>query len=153
MLAAFKANLTWILGAAIIIGLMIAGTTLYNHGKSVAALECAETQKKAIEAAVTEAKRDWDSQKAITSNGIQNVNTTKEKIVYIERRAETIQAPLCTDLGSDYSGVYNDAIRAIKEGTDTGRNVSASKVPNPSFDGNATGNSGITTPAESSSKN
>lgn len=153
MFTALKSNLAWIMGAAIIIGLMIAGSWLYHHGKSVASLECDRKRKEAIELAVEEAKRDWESQQTITSNGIQNVNNTKERIVYIERKAETISAPLCSDLGSDYGSVYNEAIRTIKEGADTSRNLSTSKMSGSSFDGNAKVNPNKPSTAVNSSQN
>lgn len=133
MLSEFK----WIIGAVIAISLLIGGRTLYSMGYDARDTEILRENNIAIKAAVESARAEWQSTQAITALGIGNANDTNQKLEVIVRQTPTIQAPLCPDVGSDYSRVYNDAIRTIKAGADTGRNLPATKVPTGSTDGNA----------------
>lgn len=132
-------NVKWIIGAGVALCLIFGGYKLYHFGWDAAMAKQTSDQKIAIEAAVEAARKEWQSTNQITSNGIANVNDTKQKLEVIVRQSPTIQAPLCTDVGRDYGRVYNQAIRAIKAGADTGRVVPNGQVPAEPSSG-ATGN-------------
>lgn len=120
--------------AGVAIALLLAGYGLYNHGKNVAELECEKAQKVAIEKAVAKAKEDWESQLQISQSGKENVTKTVEKIVTVEKRIPVIVTQ-CDDVGSDYAGVYNDIIGAIRTGGAEDGSVAAGKVPTTGPDG------------------
>jgi hypothetical protein len=114
--------------------LLLAGYGLYNHGKTVAGLECEKAQKIAIEDAVKKAKEDWDSQLQISQSGKENVTKTVEKIVTVEKRIPVIVTK-CDDVGGDYAGVYNDIVEAIRTGGAEAGPVASGKVPSSGPDG------------------
>lgn len=116
------------------IALLLAGYGLYNHGKTVASLECEKAQKLAIEKAVAKAKEDWDSQLQISQSGKENVTKTVEKIVTVEKRIPVIVTK-CDDVGSDYGRVYNDIIGAIRTGGAEDGSMASGKVSTTGPDG------------------
>lgn len=127
-------NIKWVIGAALALALIGVGYKLYNLGWDAAMAKRISDNNIAIKAAVEAARMEWQSTNTITTTGIGNVNDTKQKLEVIVRQTPTIQAPLCTDVGTDYSRVYNNAIRTIKAGADTGRSVPDGQVPSKPFD-------------------
>ncbi|MNH59435.1 hypothetical protein D3C76_102630 [compost metagenome] len=119
----------WIIGAGIALTLIFGGYKLYNLGWDAHAAKVTSDNNIAIKAAVAQAQIEWQASQQITTTGMGNTNDTKQKLEVIIKQAATIQAPLCTDLGSDYSRVYNAAIGTIKAGADTRRHVPATEVP------------------------
>lgn len=134
----FTSEIKWIIGAGIALCLIFGGYKLYTLGWDAHAAKVTNDNNIAIKAAVEQAKIEWQSSQSITATGMGNANDTKQKLEVIIRKSPSIQAPLCTDIGSDYVGVYNAAISTIKAGSDTRRNVSATEVPAKSV-GGATG--------------
>lgn len=123
-----------IIAAGVSIGLLLAGYGLYNHGKSVAKLECESAQKVVIEDAVKKTKEDWDSQLQISQSGKENVTKTVERIVTVEKRIPVIVTK-CDDVGGDYAGVYNDIIDAIRTGGTEARPMASREVSSTGLDG------------------
>lgn len=119
----------WIIAAGVALGLVFGGYKLYQTGWDAAMAKQVSDQNIAIKAAVEQAKIEWQSTNQITSNGIANVNDTKQKLEVIVRQAPTIKAPMCTDVGSDFGRVYNAAINTIKAGAGTGGKLPATEVP------------------------
>ena len=128
-------EIKWIIGAGIALCLIFGGYKLYNLGWDAHAAKVTNDNNIAIQAAVAQAQREWQASQSITATGMGNTNETKQKLEVIIRKSPSIQAPLCTDVGSDYVGVYNAAIRTIKAGSDTGRNVPSTEMPAKSVDG------------------
>jgi hypothetical protein len=133
----FADEIKWIAGAAIALGLIFGGYKLYNLGYEAHAAKVTSDNNIAIKAAVAQAQIEWQAAHDITNTGMVNTNDTKQKLEVIIKQAATIQAPLCPDLGSDYSRVYNAAIGTIKAGADTRRNVPATEMPAKSVGGAA----------------
>lgn len=138
----------WIIGAAIALILIFGSYTIYNMGWDAREAKEFKDNNIAITQAVEKAKIEWQSTQQITAIGMGNVNDTKQKLEVIVRQSPTIQAPLCTDVGSDYIRVYNSAIGAIKAGANTGRNVPATEVPAKSVGGAAGINTAATNPTK-----
>lgn len=134
----FESEIKWVIGAGIAIALILGGYKLYNLGWEAHAAKVTSDNNIAIQAAVAQAQKEWQSSQSITATGMGNANDTKQKLEVIIRKSPSIQAPLCTDIGSDYVGVYNAAISTIKAGSDTRRNVPSTEVPAKSV-GGATG--------------
>lgn len=128
-------EIKWIAGAAIAIGLILGGYKLYNLGWDAHAAKVTSDNNIAIQAAVAQAQKEWQSSQNITATGMVNTNDTKQKLEIIVKQAASIQAPLCPDVGADYSRVYNAAIQTIKAGSDTRRNVPATEMPSKSVGG------------------
>lgn len=131
-------EIKWIAGAAIAIALILGGYKLYNLGWDAHAAKVTSDNNIAIKAAVEQAKLEWQSTQQITSVGMRNVNDTKQKLEVVVRQSPSIQAPLCTDVGSDYIRVYNSAIGTIKAGANQGGRLPATEMPAKSV-GGATG--------------
>lgn len=127
-------TIKWVIGAGVALALIGGGYKLYNLGWDAAMAKRISDNNIAIKAAVEAARTEWQSTNTITTTGIGNVNDTKQKLEVVVRQAPTIQAPLCTDVGRDFSRVYNTAIRTIKAGADTGRSVPDGQVPTEPFD-------------------
>ena len=127
----------WIIGAGIALVLIFGGYKLYNLGWNAHAATVISDNNIAIKAAVAQAQIEWQSSQNITATGMGNTNDTKQKLEVIIKQASAIQAPLCPDIGSDYSRVYNQAIGTIKAGADTRRNVPATEMPAQSVGGAA----------------
>lgn len=125
----FADELKWIIGAGIALCLIFGGYKLYNLGWDAHAAKVTSDNNIAIKAAVAQAQIEWQSTQSITATGMSNTNDTKQKLEVIVRQAAAIQAPLCPDIGGDYSRVYNQAIGTIKAGADTRRNVPATEMP------------------------
>lgn len=119
----------WIIGAGIALALIFGGYKLYNLGWDAHAAKVTNDNLIAIKAAVEQAKIEWQSSQSITATGMGNTNDTKQKLEVIIKQAASIQAPLCPDIGGDYSRVYNQAIRTAKAGADTRRNVPSTEMP------------------------
>lgn len=130
----------WVIGSVVAIGLILGGYKLYNLGYDSAMAGVDRDNRIATDAAVEQARKEWQSTQTITQAGIQNVQNTKEKIIYITQQAERIVSPKCVDLGPDFSGVYNQYIGAIQGYANPSGNVSDAKVPSTPADDDANPN-------------
>lgn len=125
----FTSELKWIAGAVTALGLIWGAHTFYNLGWDARGAQQERNVNIAIKAAVAQAQIEWQSSQSITATGMGNTNDTKQKLEVIIKQAAAIQAPLCPDIGGDYSRVYNQAVRTAKAGADTRRNVPATEMP------------------------
>lgn len=132
-----ESELKWLGAAAVCISLIFGGYKLYNLGWEAHAAKVTSDNNIAIKAAVAQAQIEWQASHQITATGMVNTNDTKQKLEILVKQASSVQAPLCPDLGADYSRVYNAAINTIKAGSDTRRNVPSTEVPAKSVGGNA----------------
>lgn len=124
----YSTEIKWVIGAGIVLALIFGGYKLYNLGWEAREAKIVGDNNIAIQAAVEQARIEWQSTQSITQAGMQNVQDTKQKIIYITQQAEQIVAPKCTDLGVGYAGLYNQYIGAIQGHTNSGGNLSDAKV-------------------------
>lgn len=143
-----ESELKWFGAAAVCLCLIFGGYKLYNLGWEAHAAKVTNDNNIAIKAAVAQAQIEWQSTQQITATGMGNVNDTKQKLEVIVRQSPSIQAPLCTDVGSDYIRVYNSAIGAIKAGANQGGHVPTTEVPAKSVGGAAGVNPAATDPTK-----
>jgi hypothetical protein len=111
-------EIKWIIGAVLALILIFGGYKLYNLGYEAAMASVDHDNKIATDAAVNAARTEWQSSQTITQSGMQNVQDTKQKIVYITQKAQTIVAPKCSDVGAGFAGVYNQYIDTIQGNPD-----------------------------------
>lgn len=130
-------EIKWIIGAAFALLLIFGGYKLYNLGYEAAMATVDHDNKVATDAAVTAARTEWQQSQNLTQSGMQNVQETKQKIVYITQKAPTIVAPKCTDVGTDFARVYNEYIDTIQSNPDPSGREFDGKVSNQVVDENA----------------
>lgn len=136
----FSSEFKWVLGACAAIGLILGGYKLYNLGYESAMATVATNNQIAIDAAVNQARIEWEKTKSITQEGMQDVQQTKQNIIYITQQAKDIVAPKCTDLGTGYSQLYNQYIDTIQRHANRSGNTIDAKVSGASNDENANPN-------------
>jgi hypothetical protein len=130
-------EIKWIIGAVIALILIFGGYKLYHLGYDEAMATIDHDNRIATDAAVASAQKELESAQKLIQTGIQNVQSTKEKIVYVTQKAQAIVAPKCPDVGPDFAGVYNQYINTIQSNADTSRHQFDAKMSTPSANANA----------------
>lgn len=133
-------EIKWIIGAVFALILIFSGYKLYGLGYDAAMASVDHDNKVATDAAVSAARTEWQNTQSITQSGMQNVQDTKQKIVYITQKAQTIVAPKCTDVGAGFAGVYNQYIDTIQGNPDPSGREFAGKVSDQMANENAGSN-------------
>lgn len=134
----FSSEFKWAIAALAAIGLILGGYKLYRAGYDDAMATVDHDNRIATDTAIQNAKNEWIKSQTITKEGMANVQDTKQKIIYITQKADTIVAPKCVDMGNDYSGLYNQYIDTIQGNANSGGNQFDAKVPAATADENAT---------------
>lgn len=133
-------EIKWIIGAVFALILIFGGYKLYNLGYDAAMADVDHDNKIATDAAVNAARTEWQSSQTITQSGMQNVQDTKQKIVYITQKAPAIVAPKCSDVGAGFAGVYNQYIDTIQGNPNPSGREFDGKVSDQMVDENAGAN-------------
>lgn len=110
-------------------GLKYTHDAIYQSGWDARQAKLTDDISKATQTAVEKAKTEWETTNKITADGIKKTNETKQQIDAIVRNTQNIKAPLCPDVGDDFTRLYNSAIGTIQAGADQSRSVSDGKVP------------------------
>lgn len=110
-------------------GLKYAHSTIYQSGWDARQAKLTDDINKASAEAVKQARTEWERTNKITANGIKKANETQRKIDTIIRDTSSIKAPLCTDVGDDFTRLYNTTIDTIQTGADQGGRVSTGQMP------------------------
>lgn len=133
-------EIKWIIGAAFALILIFGGYKLYSLGYDAAMASVDHDNKIATDAAVSAARTEWQSSQTITQSGMQNVQDTKQKIIYITQQAPAIVAPKCSDVGAGFAGVYNQYIDTIQGNPNPSGREFDGKVSDQMVDENAGAN-------------
>ena len=119
-------------------GLKYTHDAIFQSGWDARQEKLTDDINKATSIAVEKAKTEWEKTNKITAEGIKKTNETKKQIDAIVRDTQNIKAPLCPDVGDDFTRMYNSAVDAIQTGAGEGGSVPTDKVPS--------GTTGETTP-------
>lgn len=69
-------------------------------------------EAKAVKAALEEANRVYQADIEAMQDSAETVEVLRTVIKYVDRKAENVETPECTDLGDDFVGLLNRSIEA-----------------------------------------